>query len=45
MEFALGQRQLTQANWNAWVAQFDSLGGAQWEKDSLAAAEAAGLIK
>jgi putative aldouronate transport system substrate-binding protein len=44
MEFALGQRQLTQANWTAWVAQFDSLGGAQWEKDSLAAAEAASLI-
>ncbi|MDR1863042.1 MAG: extracellular solute-binding protein [Treponema sp.] len=45
VEFVLGQRQLTQANWTAWLAEFDRIGGAQWEKDCLAAAEASGYIK
>ena len=45
MEFVLGQRQLTQATWTAWLADFDRLGGAQWEKDGLAYAEANSLIQ
>jgi putative aldouronate transport system substrate-binding protein len=45
VEFVLGQRQLTQANWTAWVQEFERIGGAQWEKDCLAAAEASGYIK
>ncbi|MDR1108907.1 MAG: extracellular solute-binding protein [Spirochaetaceae bacterium] len=45
IEFALGQRQLTQANWNAWVQEFGRMGGDQWEKDCLEAAEASGYIK
>ena len=45
IEFALGQRQLTQANWTAWVQEFGRMGGDQWEKDCLDAAEAAGYIK
>jgi len=44
-EFVLGQRPLTQATWKAWLTQFDTLGGAQWEKDGLAAAETAGYIQ
>jgi putative aldouronate transport system substrate-binding protein len=45
VEFVTGVRQLTQANWNAWLTQFDQLGGAQWEKDGIADAEAKGLIR
>ena len=45
MEFVLGQRPLTQASWTAWIADFDRLGGAQWEKDAIAFAEANGLIR
>jgi putative aldouronate transport system substrate-binding protein len=45
MEFVTGRRQLTRANWDAWVAEFDKNGGAQWEKDGVAAAEAAGYIR
>jgi putative aldouronate transport system substrate-binding protein len=45
VEFVLGQRQLTPANWTAWLAEFDRIGGTQWEKDGVAAAEAAGYIK
>jgi putative aldouronate transport system substrate-binding protein len=45
VEFVTGRRQLTKANWDAWVAEFDKLGGAQWEKDGVAAAEAAGYIR
>jgi putative aldouronate transport system substrate-binding protein len=45
IEFALGQRQLTQANWTAWVQEFGRMGGDQWEKDCLDAAEASGYIK
>jgi putative aldouronate transport system substrate-binding protein len=45
IEFLTGQRQLTRTNWNAWVADFDRLGGEAWEKAGIAAAEAAGYIR
>ncbi|MDR2071270.1 MAG: extracellular solute-binding protein [Treponema sp.] len=45
VEFLTGQRALNQANWNAWVAEFDKLGGADWEKAGIAAGEANGYIK
>jgi putative aldouronate transport system substrate-binding protein len=45
IEFLTGRRQLTKANWDAWVAEFDKMGGAQWEKDAIAAAETAGYIR
>ncbi|MDR3115799.1 MAG: extracellular solute-binding protein [Treponema sp.] len=45
VEFLTGQRTLNQANWNAWVAEFDRLGGVEWEKAGIAAAEANGYIK
>ena len=40
VEFATGQRQLTQANWTAWVAEFDRVGGAAWEKEGIDKAKA-----
>jgi putative aldouronate transport system substrate-binding protein len=45
VEFATGQRQLTRANWTAWVAEFDRMGGADWEKAGIAAATANGYIR
>jgi len=45
VEFVTGVRQLTQANWTAWVAQFDQMGGLQWERDGIADATAKDLIK
>ncbi|GHV94394.1 putative ABC transporter peptide-binding protein YtcQ [Spirochaetia bacterium] len=45
IEFLTGRRQLTKANWDAWVAEFDKVGGADWEKAGIADAEAAGYIK
>jgi putative aldouronate transport system substrate-binding protein len=45
VEFLTGKRQLTRDNWNAWVAEFDRLGGLEWEKAGIAAAEAGGYIR
>jgi putative aldouronate transport system substrate-binding protein len=45
VEFLTGKRQLTRSNWNTWVAEFDRLGGLEWEKAGLAAAEAGGYIR
>jgi putative aldouronate transport system substrate-binding protein len=44
VEFLTGQRALNQANWTGWVEEFDRLGGAEWEKTGIAAAEAGGYI-
>lgn len=44
-EFLSGKRQLTKEAWNAWVKEFDNMGGLQWEKDGIAAGKAAGYIK
>ena len=45
VEFVTGVRPLTQANWAAWVADFDRLGGKAWEDAGIAAARAGGYIK
>lgn len=39
-EFLAGKRALTPENWNAFVAQFDKLGGAAWEKEGIEYAKA-----
>ncbi|MDR0998003.1 MAG: ABC transporter substrate-binding protein, partial [Treponema sp.] len=44
-EFLTGQRQLTRANWNAWLADFDKMGGAAWEKEGVDAATAANFLR
>jgi putative aldouronate transport system substrate-binding protein len=45
MEFLTGQRQLTQANWSAWLAEFDRLGGLEWERAGIAEATANNYLK
>jgi putative aldouronate transport system substrate-binding protein len=45
VEFLTGKRMLSRENWNAWVAEFDRLGGIEWEKAGLAEAEAGGYIR
>jgi putative aldouronate transport system substrate-binding protein len=45
VEFVNGNRQLTKENWTAWVAEFDKLGAADWEKAGIAKATADGLLK
>jgi putative aldouronate transport system substrate-binding protein len=45
VEFAIGARQLTPENWKAWVAEFDKLGGLEWEKSGIEDAKAKGLLK
>ena len=45
LEFLTGKRNLTRADWNAWVADFDRLGGLAWEKAGIDTATAAGYLK
>ncbi|MDR2484247.1 MAG: extracellular solute-binding protein [Treponema sp.] len=45
VEFLTGKRTLDQNSWTAWVAEFDRIGGLDWEKAGIAAAEASGYIK
>jgi putative aldouronate transport system substrate-binding protein len=47
IEFLTGQngRVLNPQNWAAWVAEFDKIGGADWEKSGLAHAQAGGYLK
>jgi putative aldouronate transport system substrate-binding protein len=45
VEFLTGKRQLTRENWNGWVAEFDKMGGADWEKAGIAAAESSGYLR
>ncbi|MDR1466592.1 MAG: extracellular solute-binding protein [Treponema sp.] len=44
-EFLTGRRQLTRDNWTAWVAEFDKLGGLDWEQKGISAAETASYLK
>ncbi len=44
-EFLTGKRQLTKENWNAWVAEFDKLGGLEWEKAGIEYCKANNLLK
>lgn len=45
VEFLTGQRQLTKANWSAWLAEFDRMGGLEWEKAGVAQATEGGYLK
>ncbi|GHU84868.1 hypothetical protein FACS189473_3100 [Spirochaetia bacterium] len=44
-EFLTGKRALTRDNWTAWVADFDKLGGADWDKAGVEAATKANYLK
>ncbi len=44
LEFVTGKRELTLANWNAWIAQFKKLGGEKWNNDGLAYAKKNNLL-
>jgi len=43
-EFITGRRALNQANWKAFVADFDRLGGKAWEDEARAYAQENGLL-
>jgi putative aldouronate transport system substrate-binding protein len=45
VEFASGQRPLTPDTWKSWLSDFDRMGGLDWEKAGIAAAEAAGYLQ
>lgn len=45
LEFLTGKRELTRANWTAWVQEFDKLGGLDWEKAGIANAKVSGYLK
>ena len=44
IEFVTGQRELTQANWTAWKAEFDRVGGKAWEDAAIAHARTNGYL-
>ncbi|PKL28196.1 MAG: ABC transporter substrate-binding protein [Spirochaetae bacterium HGW-Spirochaetae-2] len=44
-EFITGRRALNKANWDAWVAEFDKLGGKAWEEEARSVAVANGLLR
>jgi putative aldouronate transport system substrate-binding protein len=44
-EFLTGRRVLNKANWEAWVAEFDKLGGKAWEDSARVVAETNGLLR
>ena len=45
IEFLTGRRQLTRENWNAWLAEFERLGGEAWDKEGIEAAAEAGYLR
>lgn len=44
-EFLNGTRELTKSNWDAFVKQFDEIGGLAWEKEGYDYASANGLLQ
>ena len=44
-EFLNGKTPLTPANWQAFVAQFDKIGGLEWEAQGKAYATENGLLQ
>ena len=44
-EFMTGRRQLTRANWDAWVAEFEKNGGKAWEDAAMKIAKEERLLK
>ncbi|MCL2443375.1 MAG: ABC transporter substrate-binding protein [Treponema sp.] len=45
IEFINGSRQLTRTAWNAWVAEFDRLGGREWEREGIEFARVNGYLR
>ena len=45
VEFITGKRPLTRDAWNAWLAEFDKIGGKAWEDECLAFARANNYLK
>jgi putative aldouronate transport system substrate-binding protein len=45
VEFLTGKRQLTKANWDAWVVEFDRMGGTAWEKAGIDEAKASNYLQ
>lgn len=43
-DFVSGQKMLSPTSWSEWLAEFDRLGGADWEKRSLLYAEENNLL-
>ena len=44
-EFLSGQRELTPENWQAFIDGFNSIGGAAWNEEGIAYAQANGLVR
>ena len=44
-EFMTGKRPLTKEAWNAWLGEFDRVGGKAWEDECLALARAERILK
>ncbi len=44
-EFFTGNKPLTQANWDAYIAQLDKLGAKEWEKQAYEFAKAEGYLQ
>ncbi|MDR2793555.1 MAG: ABC transporter substrate-binding protein [Treponema sp.] len=45
VEFLTGRRELTRANWSAWVAEFDKLGGLEWDQKGIQTANDSNYLK
>ena len=45
LEFLTGKRELTKANWDAYIAEFKKMGAADWEAAGIAAAKANNLLR
>jgi putative aldouronate transport system substrate-binding protein len=45
VEFVTGTRQLTRENWNAFLDEFDRIGGETWETAAIALARESGFIQ
>lgn len=45
VEFMTGKRQLTKANWDAWLAEFNKMGGSAWEKAGIAKMKEMNLLR
>ncbi|MDR2476835.1 MAG: extracellular solute-binding protein [Treponema sp.] len=45
VEFLTGKRQLTRSSWDIWLAEFDKMGGSEWEAAGIMAAESAGYLR
>ena len=44
-EFLSGQRALTPENWQAFIDGFNNIGGAAWNEEGIAYAQANGLVR